>query len=84
MAYDKDSGKKEKVNFKKKARKCYFCTNEISYVDYKDTRTLKKFVSDKGKILPRRITGTCAKHQRMVAEAIKRSREAALIPYTKD
>ncbi|HEU24108.1 MAG: 30S ribosomal protein S18 [Mesoaciditoga sp.] len=84
MAYDKDSGKKEKAGFKRKARKCYFCMNDINYVDYKDTRTLKKFVSDKGKILPRRITGTCAKHQRMVAEAIKRSREAALIPYTKD
>ncbi len=84
MAYDKDSGKKEKASFKRKARKCYFCMNDINYIDYKDTRTLKKFVSDKGKILPRRITGTCAKHQRMVAEAIKRSREAALIPYTKD
>ncbi len=84
MNYDKDSNKKEKGSFRRKTRKCFFCTNEINYVDYKDTRTLKKFVSDKGKILPRRITGTCAKHQRMVAEAIKRSREAALIAYTKD
>jgi|YelNatPaOPRAMG01_1025707.scaffolds.fasta_scaffold06959_3 small subunit ribosomal protein S18 len=86
MSYDRDSNKKEKEksNFRRKTRKCFFCTNEINYVDYKDMRTLKKFVSDKGKILPRRITGTCAKHQRMIAEAIKRSREAALTSYTKD
>lgn len=85
MSNDRDSNKKEKdKGFRRKTRKCFFCTNEINYVDYKDTRTLKKFVSDKGKILPRRITGTCAKHQRMIAKAIKRSREAVLIPYTKD
>jgi|UniRef100_A0A7V3RE30 small subunit ribosomal protein S18 len=87
MSYDrgdKDSNKKSSSNFKRRVRKCFFCTNDINYIDYKDTRTLRKFVSDKGKILPRRITGVCAKHQRMLAESVKRSREAALIPYTKD
>ncbi len=81
---DRDSNKKGSGNFRRRVRKCFFCTNDINYIDYKDMRTLRKFLSDKGKILPRRITGTCAKHQRMLAEAVKRSREAALVPYNKD
>jgi small subunit ribosomal protein S18 len=80
----KHSNKKSSRKCKRIVRKCFNCTNDINYIDYKDTRTLRKFVSDKGKILPRRITGVCAKHQRMLAESVKRSREAALIPYTKD
>jgi small subunit ribosomal protein S18 len=54
----------------------------VEQVDYKDVITLKKFISERGKILPRRATGTCAKHQRKVTEAIKRARNVALLPYT--
>lgn len=60
---------------------CYFCTNKIDNIDYKDVRTLKRYVSDHGKILPRRVTGACAKHQRKVALQIKRARAVALLPY---
>lgn len=63
---------------------CYFCKNKIETIDYKDTETLKRFVSANGKIIPRRVTGTCAKHQRALATAIKRSRQMALIPYVSE
>ncbi len=68
----------------RKKRKCTFCSSKTNYIDYKDLRTLKRYVSDKGKILPKRVTGTCAKHQRMLSKAIKRARQMALIPYTKN
>jgi small subunit ribosomal protein S18 len=60
---------------------CRFCENKIARVDYKDERTLDRFISDRGKILPRRATGTCARHQRQMAMAIKRARYLALLPY---
>ena len=60
---------------------CRFCENKIAHVDYKDDQTLDRFISDRGKILPRRATGTCARHQRQMATAIKRARYLALIPY---
>lgn len=63
---------------------CYFTANKITHIDYKDTETLKKFVSERGKILPRRVTGTSAKYQRMLTIAIKRARTVALLPYTTD
>lgn len=66
--------------FKRKKKVCYMCTGKE--VDYKDTETLKKFISETGKILPRKATGACAKHQRAVAREIKKAREIALIPYT--
>ncbi len=66
---------------KKKKKNCSFCADKIDYVDYKDAHKLKRYLSERGKILPRRITGTCAEHQRQVALAIKRAREAALIDY---
>ena len=68
---------------KQKPRKkvCYFTQNKITYIDYKDVELLKRFVSSNGKIIPRRITGTCAKYQRMLAVAIKRAREMALLPF---
>ena len=59
-------------------------TNKAESIDYKDTQKLKKFVSERSKILPRRVTGTCAKHQRMLTTAIKRARHLALLPYTSD
>ena len=68
--------------FKKRRKVCEFCVRKVENVDYKDVVTLKKFVSERGKILPRRATGTCAKHQRKVTEAIKRARNVALLPYS--
>ncbi|MGI6608015.1 MAG: 30S ribosomal protein S18 [Erysipelotrichaceae bacterium] len=63
---------------------CYFTKNNITYIDYKDTELLKKFVSPNGKIIPRRVSGTSAKYQRMLAVAIKRARQMALLPYVVD
>lgn len=63
---------------------CYFTKNKITYIDYKDTELLNRFISQNGKIIPRRVSGTKAKYQRMLAVAIKRAREMALIPYVKD
>lgn len=60
---------------------CRFCEGKIAQVDYKDEQTLDRYISDRGKILPRRATGTCARHQRQVATAIKRARYLALLPY---
>lgn len=63
---------------------CQFCADKTKEIDYKDVETLKKFVTERGKILPKRITGTCAMHQREVTRAIKRARIVALLPYTQD
>ncbi|NLC05133.1 MAG: 30S ribosomal protein S18, partial [Erysipelothrix sp.] len=63
---------------------CYFTKNKVSYIDYKDTELLERFISANGKIIPRRVTGTKAKYQRPLAVAIKRAREMALIPYVKE
>lgn len=67
--------------YRKKKKVCYLCTGKI--FDYKDVDILKKYINDKGKILPRRVTGACAKHQRYIAAQIKRARAIALLPYTK-
>ena len=61
---------------------CHFCANKIEEIDYKEVATLRKYTSERGKILPRRISGTCARHQRMVTSAVKRARYIALLPYT--
>lgn len=63
---------------------CAFCAEADSVIDYKDAAKLRKYVSERGKILPRRITGTCAKHQRALAVAVKRARQLALLPYVED
>ena len=60
---------------------CAFCQNKIDAIDYKDVNTLKKYVTEKGKILPRRMTGVCAKHQLVLASAIKRARIVDLLPF---
>jgi small subunit ribosomal protein S18 len=65
-----------------KKKVCGFCKEDVDYIDYKDTALLRKFVSERGKIRARRVTGNCAQHQRAVATAIKNSREMALLPYT--
>lgn len=66
----------------KRRKVCYFTVNKIVHIDYKDIDLLKKFVSERGKILPRRVTGTSAKYQRRLTIAIKRSRQIGLLPYT--
>ncbi len=65
-----------------KKKVCAFCADKNLVIDYKDSDKLKKYVSEKGKILPRRVTGLCAKHQREVTLAVKRARHIALLPYT--
>lgn len=72
-----------KKAFKKMPRKkvCLFCQEKIDTIDYKDTNRLKKFVTEGGKIIPRRMSGTCAAHQRLLATAIKRARLTALLPF---
>jgi small subunit ribosomal protein S18 len=61
---------------------CKFCVDKVVLVDYKDVRRLRGFVSDRGKIVPRRISGSCARHQRQLTHAIRRARSMALLPYT--
>ena len=66
---------------RKRRKVCQFCVDKVSYIDYKDTAKLKRFLSERSKILPRRTTGTCAIHQRELTTAIKRARQIALLPY---
>ena len=67
---------------KPKKKVCQFCKDKVSYVDYKDTTLLRKFISDRGKIRARRVTGVTSQQQRQLAKAIKNAREMALLPYT--
>ena len=69
---------------RRKKKVCAFCADNVDFIDYKDTQRLRKFVSERAKILPRRISGTCAKHQRQLTVAIKRARHVALLPYIAD
>ncbi len=69
-------------SLQQKDRYCHFCVNQIDNIDYKDTQLLQRFLSSYSKIRPRRRTGVCAKHQRGLAQAIKRARFLALLPYT--
>ena len=78
----KKGEKREKRPMRKK--KCKFCLDRVTYIDYKDERRVRRFMTDRGKITPRRITGTCAKHQRMLAMAVKRARLIALVPYVRE
>ena len=77
---DKKDDKKGKKKFRRKV--CKFCVEKIADVDYKDLPKLQRCVTEKGKIISRRISGNCARHQRMVSAAVKRAREIALLPYT--
>ena len=65
-----------------KQRYCSFCKDKVKEIDYKDVQLLRKYMTDRGKIRPRRVTGTCAQHQHRLAMAVKRAREMALVPYT--
>ena len=69
---------------RKRKKVCIFCADKVAFIDYKDTAKLRKFISERGKILPRRVSGTCAKHQRELNTAIKRARQVALLPYVTD
>lgn len=80
-----DNEKKENRNMRRMRKKvCSFCTERGSVIDYKETLKLRRFMSERAKILPRRVTGTCAKHQRKLTTEIKRARYLALLPYTSD
>ena len=68
----------------RRRRVCRFCVDKIDYIDYKDVRVLMMAVPDRGKIQPRRLSGTCAKHQRKLTTAVKRARQLALVPYVTD
>ncbi|MDR1664190.1 MAG: 30S ribosomal protein S18 [Clostridiales bacterium] len=74
----------QKRRGRRKKRVCAFCVDKINEIDYKDIGKLRKYVSERGKILPRRVTGNCAKHQRATTVAIKRSRHLALMAYTQE
>ena len=69
---------------KPRRKVCQFCVEKVQHIDYKDVLRLRRFTSERGKILPRRMTGTCAKHQRQLSVAIKRARTIALMPYVSD
>ncbi|MEX1046484.1 MAG: 30S ribosomal protein S18 [Actinomycetota bacterium] len=79
----KEKKEKEEKAWKKQKRKvCLFCKERIDFVDYKDTGLLRKFLSDRGKIRSRRVTGNCSQHQRDVAQAVKNAREMAMLPFS--
>lgn len=82
--YDKGDAKGPSRMRRAKKKICGFCVDKVTDIDYKDISKLKKFVSERGKILPRRISGNCAKHQRQMTIAVKRARHIALLPYTSD
>ena len=69
---------------RRRKKVCVFCADKVDFIDYKDSAKLRKFISERGKILPRRVSGTCAKHQRELNTAIKRARQVALLPYVTD
>lgn len=81
MAFDKSAAPQKN---RKRRKVCQFCVDKAEYIDYKDTVKLRKYLSERSKILPRRITGACAYHQRLLTEAIKRARQVAILPYVTD
>ena len=82
---ERPEGQMRRRPVRRRKKVCAFCSDkEHDYIDYKDTAKLKRYMSERGKILPRRITGTCAKHQRALTVAIKRARHVSLMPYTLD
>lgn len=74
--------KKDRKGRRQRRRVCNFCVDRVAYIDYKDLGRLKRFINERGKIMPRRISGNCARHQRQLTTAIKRARNIALLPYT--
>lgn len=86
MAYSKDrtDSSMRKRTPRRRKKVCVFCGKEMGDIDYKDVNKLRRYISERGKILPRRITGNCAKHQRALTVAIKRARHLALMPYVQE
>ena len=86
MAYNKtaEGSSMKRRPMRRRKKVCVFCGEKNGEIDYKDTNKLKRYVSERGKILPRRITGNCAKHQRALTVAIKRARHIAIMPYVQD
>lgn len=84
MERDKERGDKPFRGRKAKKKVCAFCVDKVEHIDYKDIAKLRRYISERAKIHPRRITGTCSKHQRQLTEAIKRARHIALLPYSAD
>jgi len=80
MAFDRRNNN----NRRRRKKVCAFCADKSTSIDYKDLNKLRRYISERGKILPRRITGTCAKHQRALTVAIKKSRHISLLPYVVD
>jgi len=81
---DKSDSQMRRRPMRRRKKVCVFCADKNKDIDYKDVNMLKRYISERGKILPRRITGNCAKHQRALTVSIKRSRHIALMPYTLD
>ena len=81
---DNDQGDRRPPLRRRRRKVCSFCVDRVEHIDYKDTVRLNKYISDRAKILPRRMTGTCARHQRVLTTAIKRARQVALLPYAAD
>ena len=86
MPYNKEGGSApmRRRHMHRRRKVCVFCTDKNQVIDYKDAATLSKYVSERGKILPRRISGNCAKHQRELTTAVKRARQLALISYVNE
>ena len=80
MAFDKSNQR----GMRRRRKVCQFCVDKCNSIDYKDTAKLRHYMSERSKILPRRTTGVCAMHQRMLTEAVKRARQIALLPYVSD
>ena len=74
----------DRVRPRRRKKVCSFCVDKVEHIDFKDTAKLRRYLSERGKILPRRTTGTCAAHQRDLTTAIKRARQIALLPYVTD
>jgi len=81
-SYDKGEGKGAMKIRRARKKVCAFCVDKVDHIDYKEVAKLRKYISERGKILPRRISGNCAKHQRQLTVAIKRARVIALLPFT--
>ena len=86
MAMERTERPERPMNRDRRPRRkvCAFCADKIEMIDYKDTQRLRRYQSERGKIVPRRVTGTCARHQRQLTTAIKRARHLALLPYVTD
>ena len=85
MDFERAEGREFRPRNRKGRKKvCSFCVDKVSEIDYKDIPKLRRYLSDRGKIVPRRVTGTCARHQRQSTLAIKRARHLALLPYVTD